>query len=402
MIIRRIETTEQVQYSGICSTVFLGMERRDIRAQMKDPLAHAPKDDNDYWGAFDANGKLHSAMAVIPYDMLINGKTMKMGGIGGVVTRPESRGLGLVRKIFDAAFPAMLEKGQTFSYLYPFNYNYYRNFGYELCHAYNNISIPIEQMRGYAYPKNIAPYEPGDDVTPYAEIYETFTRDRNLAIVRDSDAWKSMLTRDPYKNLDFTYLNRDANGNADAYVLYHAQHVDDGDNRIKVKELCWRTTEGLHSIFGFFAKLSAELSYVDWDAPCDVNVQTLFPDAYDISWHRNSGGMNRILDVAAGLSTLRAPLGEPNGKLTVDVMDNYWSDNSGQYTVAWEDGNLTVDKAVAGDAAMTTSVETLAQLVTGYLSVEQAALKKDTTINSRYLELSQLFPKQKLHLTERF
>jgi predicted acetyltransferase len=402
MIIRRLEPAEQVQYSGICSTVFLDMPRRDIRAQLKDPLAHVFEGDNDRWGAFDAAGKLHSALIVIPYTLRMNGHDVKMAGIGGVVTRPESRGLGLVRKIFDQAFPVMLEKGQTFSYLFPFNYNYYRNFGYEICDTYSNISVPVEQMRGYAYPKDITPYEPGDDITPYAEIYEAFTRDRNLAVVRSADTWKSMLDRDPYKNLDFTYLNRDANGQADAYVLYQAQHVSAGDNRIKVKELCWRTTEGLHSIFGFFAKLSAELAVVDWNAPCDINAQALFPDAYDIGWRKSSGGMNRILDVAAGLSTLRAPVGIANGKVTLDIVDNYWTDNSGQYTVAWEDGSLTVAKAGGGDAAMATSAQTLAQLVTGYLSVEAAALKKDTTVNGDFLQLSRLFPKQKLHLTERF
>jgi len=403
MIIRRIAPVEQVQYNGICSTVFFDIGRSDIRAHMKDPQAHIKdEDDDDRWGAFDDDGKMHSAMVVNHYDMLMNGKKVKMGGIGGVVTRPESRGKGLIRKIFDAAFPAMLENGQTFSFLYPFSYSYYRNFGYEMCYAYNSVNIPIAEMQGYAYPQNIEPFEPGDDISPYAEIYETFVRSRNLAIVRDKDAWQKILDRDPYKDLKFTFLNRDAQGKADAYVLYGVHKNDEHGNRAKIRELCWRTPEGLHSIFGFFAKLGSEFDSVDWNAPDDVSVHALFPEAYDISWRKNACGMNRILDVTTGLSTLRAPVGVGNGKLTVDIIDAYWKDNTGKYIVQWEDGNVTVQKTTECGAAMATSVETLAQLVTGYISPEEAMLKKDTTIYDSYLQLSQLFPKQKLHMVERF
>ena len=405
MIIRKMTPAEQIEYSGICSIAFLYKASADIRAQMKDPQAHIKDNDNgdeDRWGAFDDNGKMHSALIVNHYDMLMNGKAVKMGGIGGVVTLPESRGQGLIRKIFDAAFPAMLENGQTFSFLYPFSYSYYRMFGYEMCYTYNSVNIPIAEIKGYPYPKNIKSFEPGDDIAPFAEIYEAFTHDRNLAMVRDEDAWKEMLNRDPYKELKFTYLNHDDRGKADAYVLYGVQKNDEHGNRLKIKELCWRTVEGLHSIFGFFSKLGSEYDSIDWNAPDDINVHALFPEAYDVKWSKNASGMNRILDVTAGLSTLRTPAMGGNGKLTLDIADKYWGDNSGKYTVQWEDGKLTVRKATTGDAAMATSVETLAQLVTGYMSPEEVALKTDTTIYSNHLLLSQLFPKQKLHMTERF
>ena len=404
MEIRKISPVERIQYHGICSTVFLDMGRSDIRAQLQDPQAHVKDDDRDEdnrWGAFDATGKLHSAIVVNPYTMLMNGKHVKMGGIGGVVTRPESRGQGLIRKIMDAAFPAMLEKGQTFSFLYPFSYSYYRMFGYDVGYAYNSVNIPLKEMQGYAYPKNMEPFEPGDDITPYVEIYEEFTRDRNLAIVRGKDAWNWMLDRDPYKNLQFTFLHRDANGKGDAYILYGVQKGGDRGNTIKIRELCWRTPEGLHSVFGFIARLSSEFGSVDWNAPDDINVHALFPESYSVSWRKNACGMNRILDVAAGLSTLRAPVGVANGKVTLDIVDKYWKDNTGKYTVQWEDGNLSVAKG-GNDVELATGVETLCQLVSGYMTPEEVALKKDTTVYSNRFLLGQLFPKQKLHLVERF
>jgi len=402
MNIRKVTPVERIQYNGICTTVFFDMRRTDIRAQLQNPQDHlGDEDDDPCWGAFDEKGQLQSAVIVNSYNMMMNGKEVKMGGIGGVVTRPESRGKGLIRRIMDKAFPAMVEEaGQTFSFLYPFSYSYYRNFGYEMCLDYNKVSIPIEQITGYPYPKNIQAFEPGNDMTPIMEIYKEFTQNRNLAIVRDQYNWEYILNRDPYKELKFTFVNYDENGVANAYVLYNVGKSGEYENRLQVKELCWRTKEGLHNVFGFFSKLSSEFSSVEWNAPCDVNVHALFPEAYDVSWSVNAAGMNRVVDVKAGLATLRAPSG--SGKVTLDVADTYWKDNSGKYTIQWEAGSLTVAKDTNENVDMAISVETLAQLVTGYMTPSEVALKKEVVTYSNHLALEQLFPKQRLFIVERF
>jgi len=390
MEIRKLKPEEHIQYEGLCLSVFFDTARRDIRQQKQDPLAHASNGNDVRIGAVDANGRLQSALAVIPYTMRMNGKDVKMGGIGGVVTLPEARGQGLVRKIMDLAFEEMQDAGQVFSFLYPFSYGYYRKFGYEMCLPYNKVTIPIEQFTGYPFPQNITPYEPGNSITPFVEIYEAFTRNRNLAIKRDTKTWEHLLNRDPYQNLEFTYLVQDA------YILYSVDRSGDG-SRVDIKELCWRTPTGLRDIFGFLGKLGAEFNAVLWNAPCDINIHALFPEGYDLTWRVNAVGMNRIVDVTAALATLRAPHG--NGEVIIDVADAYRPANSGLYAVQWESGNLTAAKTTSGTADITTSIQTLAQLVTGYITPQEAGYKQDTTI---YNNISQLFTKQNLFLTERF
>jgi hypothetical protein len=49
-----------------------------------------------------------------------------------------------------------------------------------------------------------------------------------------------------------------------------------------------------------------------------------------------------------------------------------------------------------------TSVETLAQLVTGYLSPEEAMLKKDTAILGTLNGLNSLFPKRQRYIMEKY
>ena len=403
MTVRLFKPEDHVPYRGVRNLVLWGTN--DVREQMKNPLAHAVSDDNIRIGAFDEKDVLQSAITIVPFTFRMNGHEVKMGGIGAVVTLPEARGMGLVRKIMDMAFPVMLKNGQTFSFLYPFSYDYYRKFGYEMCQFNNNVNIPTGQFSGYTFPKNIRPHNPEDDITPFMDIYAHFAQDRNLSVVRSKKDWEDMLNRDPFKNHEFTYLNRDENGKPNAYILYHPARRENVQgtalHRLAIKELCWTTPRGLHDIFGFINKLSPEYDSVDWKVPCDINIHALFPDPYVLSYKRDGGGgMNRILDVTAGLSTLRAPQG--SGKLALQITDAYWPSNSGTYTVEWESGHLTARKTDVFCVDMATGIETLAQLVTGSLTPEECMYKKDTKIYSNHTQLTTLFPKQKLHISEYF
>jgi len=400
MTVRLLKPEEKVQYTSINSIVFHDIDRADIREQLKNPQEHKyENNDAARWGFFDDKDKLQSALTVIPFTIRMNGHEVKMGGIGAVVTRPEFRGEGCIRKIYEKAYPAMVEEGQVFSLLYPFSYQYYRKFGYEMCLPYNKISAPVSSLSKFPYPKNITAHEPGDDIAPYVQIYEAFTKDRNLAVVRSEKKWKQLLKRDPYQSLEFTYLFRNDDGEPVAYILYGSDPSDDGSG-LEIKECCWVCPSALQMVFGFIGKLSAEFSNVNWNAPCDVNIHALVPDSYDANWKVNAVGMNRLVDVAPGLATLRAPKG--SGRVVVDVVDDYWANNSGSYAIEWDGGELRAAKCSSSSADMAVSVQTLAQLVTGYLTPEEAAYKTCTTIHGAYAELAEIFPKRKLFITERF
>lgn len=400
MEVRRLELFEHVEFLGICQSVFFDLPRQDIREMSEKLLEHAKNDGIVRYGVF-SDGKLQSALQVIPHTMRMNGHNVQMGGLGAVVTRPEARGLGQMRLLMETAFYDMLEKQQSFSFLYPFSFAYYRTFGYEMCYAYNKVKIPISQLLGYKCEMNAVAFEPGDSVIPYEKIYKYFTRERNLSIIRERDAWGKLLDRDPYKNLEFTYLFHDAARRAAAYILYDAEENKNG-NRLIIKECCWIKPEALHMVFGFLAKLGAEFEYVHWNAPSDIDIHTLFPEGHKLKWQRASAGMNRITDVSVGLATLRAPA--RSGRVAISITDNFLPNNSGTYAVEWESGAISVEKLNEGTPIpdMETTVETLVQLVTGYITPEAAMYKKDTAILGTLAGLNALFPKRHLYIMERY
>jgi len=398
MEIRKLEAAEQRDFHKICQSVFFDIGREEFNTPEIDDVVRL--------GAFGADGKLQSALMVIPYVMRMNGRDVKMGGLGAVVSKPEARGRGQMPALMKAAFADMREKGQIFSFLYPFSFVYYRKFGYEMCYAHNQMKIPLAQISSYKCCVDAMPVNSANDALRLKKIYEHFTRDRNLAIVRGDDTWEKIAERDAERDLEFTYFFRDTDGSDVAYIMYGVERDDDEGNRLIIQELCWVTPDALRSVLGFLARLGPEFEYIIWNAPPGIDV--LFPEAFDVERRIETTGMNRIVDVTAALATLHAPDG--NGRVVIGVTDDFLPENSGTYAVEWNSGALCAEKTSDVISApsepsapdMLTSVQTLAQLVTGYITPEIAALKKDTATNGATAELNALFQKRHLFIIEHF
>jgi predicted acetyltransferase len=294
-----------------------------------------------------------------------------------------------------------------------------------LCRAHNRIKLPVDAFRHFPFPDGVTQYFPGDDLTPFMEIYDQFTQDKNLSIVRDEKAWKHFLEKDPYVKRQYTYLHRaeqtDAAQNkaanpADAYLVFTVGS-DDG-NALDVKELAWTTVDGLKALFGFIGGLSPQFSSFKWSAPSAFTLSSLFPESYDIEIRHSPGGMNRIVNVPKALELLRAPgapelnalgrrlaveapVAENAGRAVIQVNDKFMPVNSGTYAVEWEAGHTAV-KTANRAPDMETDAETLAQLVTGFLTPAQAMYRAGVKIYGNWGALNALFPVQDLYIREYF
>jgi predicted acetyltransferase len=405
MEIRKIKPSERIHYRALSSLCFLDGRRWDVREALRNPPEeeqpdHGGRTGSPTWGAFD-DGKLNSATVVNDYTIRMNGHDVKMGGIGGVATRPEYRGKGYTREIMRAICNEMREVGQIYSFLYPFSYEFYRKFGYELCFNRRMATIPIDQFAKFPYPAKFVAHEPEDDTAPFARLYDNFIADRNLAVVRGEGSWKWTLNRDPYLRMQFTYLNYGSDGVPNAYLLYNTEKRD-GSSYIQIRELCWSTPEGLFNVFGFFGRMGAEYKGVRWNIPDGLNIQAILPDGYAVEWGNRATGMNRVVDVPAVLNLHPAPAGK--GKVTIGITDDFMPVNTGLYTLEWEDGKLTAKQSAESftnaDAEM--NVTTLAQLVTGYIDPVEAQYRRDAVMGGKFEEMVALFPKKRLYLIEGF
>ncbi|WP_334332601.1 GNAT family N-acetyltransferase [Companilactobacillus sp. HBUAS59544] len=93
------------------------------------------------------NGKkLGSGLFSIPFDVNFHGVDFKMNGIGDVMSAPEFGGRGGASKMLDQALFDMYKNEVTLSYLAPFSFGYYRQFGYEQVFDHTQVVIENDKL----------------------------------------------------------------------------------------------------------------------------------------------------------------------------------------------------------------------------------------------------------------
>ena len=398
MEIRKLKLEENVQHKLMCSICFTRHYTSEDRyAWLNEPEKHAEGYENA-WGAFDANGRLLSCMQVVPAQIMLNGRPVKVGLICAVTTLPEARNSRCVRKIFDVVMPYMKDKGMIFSLLYPFSFPFYRKFGYEHALIRRQATFQISELSRYPYPDGIKVHDKGGPWADFAKVYEVFAQDKNLSMVRGAKEWERLLNRDPHKNKEFTYIHYNAANKPDGYILYSGSTKDNGYN-MDIRELAWTDNTGLYAMLGFIHGLRSEYNKVSWPLASDIDVLGLIDNAWAINQTAASIVMNRVVDVHAALRLIKAPCG--NGSAIVKVTDKFMETNSGAYSISWESGSLKVKKTkLAPDMEM--DVETLAQLISGYITPAQTLYRQDVRVHGKIEELAALFPLKNLYLMESF
>ncbi|MCL2709143.1 MAG: GNAT family N-acetyltransferase [Defluviitaleaceae bacterium] len=397
MEVRKIRQDEMVRVVLLQNIVFLAGADADYKARLAEPLAHSGGWERA-WGVFDEGGRLVSSLEVHDYALRFDGNETVVGGIAGVGTLPENRNAGCVRMLFEAVFRKMRERGAAYSLLYPFSFNFYRKFGYELCYSANMINFSIDQMERVSFPDGIEAYEPGADLAPYKSVYEAFAKGKNLSVARDGQNWDKLINHDPYLTRRCAYLHRKKCGSPDAYVVYHPERAG-SDFLLRVLELAYLDQEGLHAMIGFMRGQGAKFSRAEFEAPSFFDPCVFFPESRKIVREFRSVGMLRIIEPVAALSLLRAPEGE--GSVKIRVRDAFCPENTGTYKVEWEGGRLAARRQTKG-ADISLDIETLAQLTSGYLSAAQASLKKGVLIEGNAGAIERLFPQKETYLQERF
>ena len=124
-------------------------------------------------------GRLISMSHINPYPMMLNGKSIQSAALAGVATSEEDRGKGYAALLIKQCLNEMRKRGQSLSFLYPFNYDFYRKYGYELCYE-NNIYTLNESV---AMDIAVADMDAQEDI---AALYEEFSVPFNGYIIREA------------------------------------------------------------------------------------------------------------------------------------------------------------------------------------------------------------------------
>ena len=396
MEIRGITPGERVTASKIQTIAFLFC--RDFSKEQENTAPSEP-DYETCRAAFNDEGKMCSCLELIPFEVSFDGGIVKSGGVGGVASLPEERQKRYIRKIFEHSMKEMYEKDYTFSYLYPFSHTYYRKYGYELNMVQRSFSVPVSSLKHFEQTGEMKLCTGPEESGKIKCIYNEFIKDKNLAVVRTDRLWKHFLEKEPYKDNVFLYVWHDAAGEARGYIQYQVEKPPAGKYNFRINELVWLDRKALTGILGFMAGFSSQIDKILWRAPEFINLHTLFPEPYDVTQEIHTHGMNRIVNAEKALQAMAVPSG--GGKITISVKDDFFPANTGNYTLAWEDGGHTVGRTQS-PPDLSCDVQSLSQLVTGFASIGELAFAGRIAVHNNEAVLSQLFRKKPLFINNFF
>ena len=398
--IRRIKAEEVVDSEKICVIAFHGRHdytKEDTPDPFQDPFDWT-------WGAFE-NGKLVSRITEIPYVVRFDGHDVKMSGIGGVATLPESRKGGKIRQIFEALLVGAYEDGVVFSCLAPFSHQFYRRYGYELCCTRKEMHIPVKELEKHKTGGSHEQIFPGGDTEGLRAIHEAYISDINHAIRRGAppgnNDWEYFIKQDPYNTGTFIYLWRNGGGEPRSYIKYQHRRNAEGSSEIEVRELMFIDSEALYAQLAFVGGLSAEVKELIWVAPDFLDPSDFVDVAWVIKQRLIPQDMTRVVNVKNALELMRSPEGE--GSYVIETEDPIIPDNSGRWLVEFgpEGSRVTLTRK---DADLSCELPALAQLVTGYRSFDSLMFTSRLRIeaHANIPLLRKIFTQRPQHQTENF
>lgn len=392
-IIRPMTNDDLLAYKHLCSICYTYTDT-DQPAQLTEEQLRIRM------GAFDEEGRLLSAMMQIPFDVRFGGQTVKLVGIGGVVTDPTARGQRGVRRLFEEGLPRLYREGYVLSALYPFSHRFYRKFGYEWAQFWQNVELPRNSLRrDLQQADEIVRVLPEEDDQGMQSIYEAYVADKHLPVLRDEHKWKELRKGTPWDSLKHAYVLR-VGGKPVSYWI-GTMHKEDWRCTLYIKEMAWTCQRGLEAIFAMLRGMN-ELEGIRVRVQGDCDPRLLLEEPYDVSWKDTCEGMMRVVNVERALVLLAAP--PLPGTLSIAVTDEQIAENCGCFTVSCDGYQLSVTRDDAAQPDLRCDIQGLSALMAGRQTFDHCEHAGTVTLlnEKRRRFAGMLFPKRDLHMNQDF
>lgn len=356
----------------------------------------------DRWAAFEDDDKrMMSVLHAIAYQAHFDGHVVPMVGIGGVSTLPQYRRCGGIRACFEAALPAMYEQGAVFSYLYPFSTVFYRKFGYELGCECNRYKLRLGAIPKRAVDGSCHLVEPGaqlrDDVMAIDAIWQ---KRYNMMTIDAPVDYSWMDTENPFRDVIYTYVYRDAQGAPKGYVRYKPV-TDEGDRAVECMRFMFADAEGFYGLLGLLQTLASDHSHAILRLPTDVELGALLPEWSQgaVICRREQRGMLRVVNAEHALCMARM---RGTGSLTLEITDAQIAQNNGRFHVRFDEGVTTSVVRVDDAPDIVMTIQEFARLIAGRYDMKACAYLPDVRLLCDASKAAKVFYEKPLYITRGF
>lgn len=362
MEIRSISKGEYDKFRRICKYAF-SVEPEVMPYWLPDDL-----DLSKTKAVFD-KGMMVSITQLLPFKVFFGDVLIPMGGFSGVATPPEFRRKGYVRKLMFGCLEYMRDNNIPLSYLYPFEFSYYRKFGWEQASVFQRLKFSPSVFHGIDDVDGTMERKNPDDSKELNAVYEEFVRGYTSACHRDKKYWKMILT--PPNRDRHMYLWRNLSGDPRGYIIFDNEKKPDTQFEYNMITREWAALDGEArlGIYRFLRDHDSQISEISLRTAPDVPVR---PYMNNPRCHYNlePGCMGRIGDVKQAFEAKVYP---PSlaGQVRMRIKDDFTSWNNGTFTLKIEGGKATVTSGTA-EVDFTTDIKCLSAIYIGFMTLEEA------------------------------
>lgn len=291
----------------------------------------------ELWGAY-VDDRLAAAMNILELRTWIQGKAFDMGGIASVATWPEYRRGGLVKRMLDNALRCMRDKGQTVSFLHPFQFGFYRKFGWETYTEHKAYEIPAALLPKLA-PQPGRMVRTAPDAGLLNPLYDAYASRYNGSLLRSEKWWTDRIFGRRPGDIVVYY---DEAGKPGGYVHYQVK------NRVcTVHELVALHHGARLAIWRFLADHDSMIDKLKLTAPADDRLPFLL-DNPRIQQELVPYFMARIVDVPGFLRKYPFASGV-EGTVCLQVIDAQAAWNNGTFMLRIDESGTAEVQTEAAD-----------------------------------------------------
>jgi predicted acetyltransferase len=320
------------------------------------------------WG-YIVNGNLAAKMTILPLRTWISGKLYPMGGLAGVATWPEYRRQGMVGQLLRHALQYMKDQGQTVSFLHPFQFAFYRKYGWEHCMDYKTYDIPVAMLKmtdtKLGQGKRVVRY--GREAKPMLnEIYSAWASRYNGTLERSRDWWEYRVF--DRKQGQIAVLTDEASGQPEGYILYEVKN-----RTMTIHEMACLNEAARQGLWSFVSNHDSMVNNIILSSVPANDTLTYWLANPRVKQEVVPYFMARIVDVEGFIEQYAFEPSEREDTFWIHVTDEHASWNEGSYQlVIRQDGEGHAAKmSPPSTALLSCDIQTLTAMLMGHMSPRQ-------------------------------
>ncbi|GBF73400.1 hypothetical protein PA598K_01689 [Paenibacillus sp. 598K] len=313
-------------------------------------------------GAFD-DGELVAQLSLLPLATYVGGKSFAMGGIANVSSWPERRRKGAVTQLFKHTLKRMKDNGQMLSFLAPFDFPFYRRYGWELYVEYKAYTIEKALLpQRQAVEGTVKRISVLDEalVQQISPLYDAYARRYSGTLSRSTDWWFDELFR---RRQGQVAIYTTVNGDMTGYLFYQVSQRE-----MTVHEFVYHDEEARLGLWNYISNHDSMIDRAHMKAPVDDALAYMIPNPR-FEQKIIPYFMGRIVDVEHFLAAYPFETSTEQIALTIAVNDEYAPWNEAIYELKVNEKGVLVTKykeLKTGQAALACSIQTLTAMLLGF------------------------------------